>query len=534
MDTTDPVVALVALAPIVALVGLVVRGRWTTLTNALLAVAAATVLAGTVFGAGPAVVGVAVAKGLWSGLWIVYVVVPALVLYRVAQLGGLERIGDRLSVAVREPVERILLLAWILPSLIQGVAGFGTPIAVAAPLLVALGVPPVRAVALPLIGYHWSVTFGSMGSSYLMGVVTGGLSPSEAQQFATTSATVLSVNLLLGGLGVALLYGGLPAVRRGWRALLVGGGAMVVALQLCVRVQPTVGSLVAGAAGMAALLAVQAVGRGTTRDRTTVPAPAGEPAGAPVGEEASTSDAGATADGLLRPLTPYLVLLAAIAAVHVPPAVRAFAHDHLVVAPSLPTTATAAGHVNPAVEAYTAIELLAHPGSFLLLAAVVGLGLHRRALGPGAVRGWAAGLGARAIRSAAPILALTTLAAVMVDAGMVRAVAEGAAAAVGSAYPLLAAPLGALGSFATGSTTTSNALFGALQADTARLLGQSPTVILSAQTAGGNVGNAIAPVVVLIGVTAVGGATDERAVLRQVAPPVAAFLAVVVGVTLLL
>ena len=49
---------------------------------------------------------------------------------------------------------------------LQGVAGFGVPVAVVAPLLVLMGFPPVRAVAIVLGGHAWSVTFGSLGSSY--------------------------------------------------------------------------------------------------------------------------------------------------------------------------------------------------------------------------------------------------------------------------------------------------------------------------------------------------------------------------------
>lgn len=105
-------------------------------------------------------------EGAWLGVWILCVVWPALLLYRLADAAGLERIGGVFTTLLPQRRETLLLVAWILPAFVQGVAGFGTPIAVVAPLLVAMGWSGTRAVASALIGYQWSVTFGSMGSSF--------------------------------------------------------------------------------------------------------------------------------------------------------------------------------------------------------------------------------------------------------------------------------------------------------------------------------------------------------------------------------
>ncbi|PWG74231.1 lactate permease, partial [Enterococcus hirae] len=85
---------------------------------------------------------------------ILYVIWPALLLYHVAARAGLDRMGSVFANVLPREVENVLLVAWVFPSFIQGVAGFGTPIAVAAPLLLAMGLRPVLAVALPLVGYH--------------------------------------------------------------------------------------------------------------------------------------------------------------------------------------------------------------------------------------------------------------------------------------------------------------------------------------------------------------------------------------------
>lgn len=85
----------------------------------------------------------------------------------------------------------------------------------------------------------------------------------------------------------------------------------------------------------------------------------------------------------------------------------------------------------------------------------------------------------------------------------------------------------------TGSTTNSNALFAGLQEDVAGVLGMDAAVLVAAQTAGGNVGNAVAPVVVLIGLTAVGRQDALPAVLRRLLVPAGVLLAVVAVLTVL-
>jgi lactate permease len=129
------------------------------------------------------------------------------------------------------------------------------------------------------------------------------------------------------------------------------------------------------------------------------------------------------------------------------------------------------------------------------------------------------------------IVALACVTTVMIHAGMVSTLARGAVSATGSVYPALAPVVGALGSFLTGSTTSSNALFSSLQTEVAELLGAPQTVLLAAQTAGANVGNSLAPMVMVIGIGAVGGGVPIARVLRVVLVAVVVLLLVLVVTT---
>jgi lactate permease len=536
----DAVTWALAVAPVVLLLGLVLSGRFGTLLSAAVTLAAGVALAGAVFGAGPEVLAVGLGKGAWVGIWILAVIWPALLLHHLAGRIGMRELGESLSGVLPRPTENVLLLAWVLPSFLQGVAGFGTPIAVCAPLLVAIGIDATRAVALPLVGYHWAVGFGSMGSSFYMGALTANMDAAGTDRFAGSLALILGVNVVVSGVLVAALYDGWQGVRDGWRVLVTVGPVMAGTQAAAVQGEPAVGALCGGSAGLVAILLLRrALARrdGAAGDPRPAGSPAGARAGGPgaafVGPRPTTR---AWAAGL-----PYLVLAVTALAVFLPPALRGWVKSHALLGPDFPATATTGGRlpeptVSQGVTTYNPIALLGHPGTFLLVSALVAVaGWHWwHVWRPGT---WAETRGPwlrQAWKSSPSVVLLASVAGVLVDSGMVRAIATGAAEAAGRAYPVAAPFIGALGSFITGSTTSSNALFAALQHDVAALVGDQPADLLAAQTAGANVGNSLAPVVLTLGVVAVGNATSVTAVLRRTAGPAVVLLGSVLTTTVLL
>lgn len=525
---------LLAATPVVVLFAAVLSGRLSSSRAAALVLAVTGVVAATAFRAGAAVLGVALGKGLWLGLWILGVVWPALLLYRVAKTVGLERIGQAFGAALPRREETLLLLAWLFPAFVQGVAGFGTPIAVAAPLLLAAGWSPQRAVLYPLVGYHWAVTFGSMGSSFYMASLTAGLDHAGQARFALAASTILALNALVAGALVLLLDGGLPALRRGGRMLAVVGIPMAATLIATAVVVPAVATLAAGAVGFVAALGLSLSQRARRSSHDVALRQSSS------GHTEATPSAGAVAVAPQRPgdalrlLAPYGYLLVTALPVFLVPPARAWVSGHLVAAPSFAATSTGLGWDNAAVAAYTPAALLGHPGFYVTLAALLGVvtyrvvGLWPRG-GSGLLASWARSLPSASL----PVVLLACVATTMADSGMVAVLARGVAAVTGGLYPAIAPLVGGVGSFLTGSTTTSNALFAGFQRDLAGLLHLDPTVLLAAQTAGGNIGNALAPVVVVIGASAVGHPGALAAIVRRCVAPAAVLLAVVAVVTVL-
>ena len=564
---------LLAVLPVVLLVAIVASGRIRTVPAASITLVCACLVALLAFEAGATGLTTALGKGLWTGLWIAAVIWAALLLNSVSTRMGVRDMGDTLGSVLPRRTENILIVAWIFPSFVQGVAGFGTPIALAAPMLLAMGVRPVLAVALPVIGYHWAVGFGSVGSSFYMGALTAQLTGSEIIEFAAVLSLLLGVNSILAGVLVAMMFGGRRGLREGWRLILIAGPAMAVAQALAVRLEPGVGALAGGAAGLAVVGVMALVSRRVRASRPAVPAGVGGGAGGGAhrmgvgggdmtgvagggmtgaltgggmtGAVADDGMAGGRADdgaptgprrNLAVVMLPYFALLVLTLAVLVPEPTREWVRSHLTWGPSFGAHTTGRGFEVDAVDGYQTFSLLSHPGSFIIAATLIAVVVWK-------VMGqWPKGAAKEIVpvwftsarKATWSVLLFASVAAVLADTGMVRTIADGVAEVTGRHYPALAGAIGALGSFTTGSTTNSNALFSALQADIAHLIDVSPAILLAAQTAGGNVGNAIAPVILLLGASAVGLRDELRPVFKIVLLPAAVLLAVVLSTTYLL
>lgn len=160
------------------------------------------------------IVAVASAKGIWDAIFILDVVWPALLLYQVTdQAGGYDALRQGVTRFSRNDLFIVIALGWVFSSFLQGIAGFGKPIAIVAPLLVAFGVRPVYAVVIPLIAHLWAKFFGTLGVSWFATLQVVELAHPAATAFQ--SGILLIIPCLLGGLTVVWMYGRWPAKRQG-------------------------------------------------------------------------------------------------------------------------------------------------------------------------------------------------------------------------------------------------------------------------------------------------------------------------------
>jgi len=495
---------ILAFFPILVILVLMLGFRWGGARAGPAGWLAALFIAYGWFGAGWELLAYAQLKAALLTLFVLYIIWPALLFYRVAdEAGVIEAIGSALTHLTRDRALQALLLGWVFSAFLQSIGGFGVPVAIVAPLLVGLGFPPLAAVVIPSIGHSWAVTFGSLASSFYALIAATGRSGAE---LAPWSAVMLGVAAYACGAGTLWAAGGFPALRQEVGALLVIGTAMGVTQYLVVTHGLwSIGGLSAGLVGLAVGV-IWAYVQQQRRNRATS---ATSTASAPSRQDANPALSPALA------LTPYALLVAIVMAAQFVPPVRSFLNQ-VVIRVSFPELRTARGWVTPAGVGRT-IRPFGHAGALLIYASVLTYGLFRRrgAYPPDILSRLAHGVVSRAIRSSLGIAAMVGMAVMMDHAGMIRVLALGVAQVTGRAYPFAAPFIGVLGAFVTGSNTNSNVLFGALQQEVAGLIQANPLIILAAQTAGGAIGGMFAPAKVIVGCSTVGLGGDEGPVMKK-------------------
>ncbi len=480
---------ILSLLPILVILVLMLRFRWSGMQAGAVGWLAALLVAALRFGAGWEVLGYAQLKGLLLTLFVVYIIWGALLFFRVTdEAGAVAAIGAWLPRLTPDRGMQALLLGWVFSTFLQGVGGFGVPVAVIAPLLIGLGFPPQVAVVIPSVGHPWAVTFGSLGSSfYALMAATG----RGGEELAPWCAVMLGLACLGCGAGTLWAAGGWRTLRSDVVPLFIVGLTMAGTQLLVVSLG--LWSIGAMAAGLAGLVVGVAWARWRAGDRSPGERPAGMP--------------------LSWALAPYGLLIA-IVLIALIPAVRALL-GQVIVRADFPEMETSRGWVTEAGVGRT-IDVFGHAGALLIYASLVTYGLYRWRgyYAPGATGRILKGVSKRWIHSSLGILAMVGMAVTMEHAGMTHLLADGIARVAGTAFPLVSPFIGALGAFMTGSNTNSNVVFGDLQQSVAALIGVSPLIILAAQTAGGAIGSAFAPAKIIVGCSTV--EAEEGPVLKAV------------------
>lgn len=199
---------LLASLPVLVLLVGIMRLRWSAPRAGAVSWLVAAALALWYFGGSAQSTAIASAKGLSLALFVLTILWTSVYMYNlVDRVGGIDAIARTMARVTEDRLGQALLIAWGFSSFIQGVTGFGVPVAVATPLLVMMGFTPARAAAMVLVGHGWAVTFGSMGSSYytiqlVTGIPGDAIGPHMALLFAVvTVASGFLVAHLQGGLG---------------------------------------------------------------------------------------------------------------------------------------------------------------------------------------------------------------------------------------------------------------------------------------------------------------------------------------------
>lgn len=519
VDTQLPVNVLtwlMALLPLVVLLILLVGMGWTAPQAGSLGMFVAAGVALFVFRTPLETLAVAAGKGIWDAIFILYVIWPALWLYQVTdRAGGYDALRQGLTRFSRNELFIVIALGWVFSSFLQGVAGFGAPIAIVAPLLVAMGVKPIFAVVIPIIAHIWAKMFGTLAAGWLATLQVVNLQ--DPLGAAVQAAVLLIIPTVLGGFTVAWLYGRWPAIRHAWPLILIisaiqGGGQV-----LFMYVDPVLSAFLAASVALVALFPL------SRWKRFNEPATGITERPAMRNEAGMTQSDGKPTMGLALSFLPYIVLtVVAITALAIAPVQEWL--EQVQIGLPFPAVGTGYGVEIAAADPYSAFAPFTHPGTILIFATLVTWIVYRLR---GFYEAWQAddnrtifqGLINDAVPSSMPIIAFLVMAKLMDHSGMNMVLALGiAAVAPPLVYAFLANVIGALGAFMTSSSTSSNVLFSNLQQTVAELNDLPESTIIAAQSAGGAIGNAIAPANVVMGASTAGIRGQEGKIMRHTIP----------------
>ena len=498
--------------------GLKMKAQWA----ALISLGVAMLVALIVYGMPVGQTVLSASEGATFGLFpIMWIVVTAIWVYNMTVETGHFAVLRRSFGAISDDQRvQAVIVAFCFGALMEALAGFGTPVAISAVMLIALGFKPIKAASLALVANTAPVAFGAIATP----IIT--LSEVTELDKGDLGAMVGLQNPFLALVVPLILIGmvdGKRGIRQVWPVAVVGGVSFAIAQFACanyisVELTDIVASLVATAC-IVGFLRVWSPGEPLGADsdgRFSRPAVAGGSVHDSSMEQEIVRRDDTRKDppsDVVKAYAPYLIIIAVFSIAQITAVKEALAESPWTTTFEWPGLDVR----NPDGEALTSLTYnlnwLPAAGTLMLISGVITMFVL--GLSPG-----------RAFRVAGRTLdqlkwAIVTVAAVLALAyGMNQSgqtITLGLwAAGAGAAFAFFSALIGWLGVAVTGSDTSSNALFGALQVTAAKDAGLSETLLAAANSSGGVLGKMISPQNLAIGAAAVGLAGREGDLFRKV------------------
>ena len=424
----------------------------------------------------------ATVEGMAIALWpILLVIVAALFTYNLAvETKTMDVIKKMLSSITTDKRIQVLILAWGFGGFLEAVAGYGTAVAIPASILASLGFNPLFAAVICLLANTVPTAFGALGIPVTtLATVTGlevvHLSYVTSIQlagfivlipFLLVILTEKSIKALKGVVGITLISGITFAVPQIFIAKYLGADLPALVASIC---------------SMACTILMA---KAMNKEKV----------------EAKEDKIGLK-EGVLAWL-PYILLCGLI----------------LIASPLVPSINSLLAKASSNIHIYTgdatsttAFSWINTPGMMILIATFIAgliqklkftymLDVLKRTI-------------IQLKTSFITIMSIVAISKIMSHSGMTSSISFGLCAITGSFYPLIAPLLGAIGTFVTGSDTSANILFGALQTEAAKSLSIDPYWIAAANTAGATAGKMISPQSIAIATSATGLIGSEGKIL---------------------
>jgi len=492
------------------------------------------------------------AEGATFGFFpIMWIVINAIWVYNLTVVTGhfdvLRRSFEKVSPDLRV---QSIIIAFCFGALLEALAGFGTPVAITVVMLMTLGFTPIKSASLALIANTAPVAYGALASPIVsLATVTSGASDDTRLTVESLGAMVgrqTPILALIVPLILVFVADGKRGLREAWLPAVVAGFAFAVAQfvasnYISVPLTDIIASLVSAAAVVAvtrvtrpartgALMAdVGAASVGATAGGGSVGATAGSELGdRPGGQDARDAHAPAVGDRdggrgtpvvdsrneVLKAYAPYLIIIVIFSIANISGVKAALAKEPWTYKFSWPGLHVfAPGASDPISFATFSFGWLPAAGTLLIIAGIITALVLK--VSPGRALA-AMGRTYNELKWAIlTVMAVLGLAYVMNLSGQTASLGAWLAG-TGAFFAFLSPVLGWIGVGVTGSDTSANALFGALQVQTAARAGLDPLLLAAANSSGGVLGKMISPQNLAIAAAAVGMAGKEGEIFRKV------------------
>lgn len=424
---------------------------------------------------------------------ILFIILMAIYSYNVLrQTGKIDVLREQFSSISADKSAQVLLITWGFGGLLEGMAGFGTAVAIPAAILISLGYKPIFSALVSLIANSVPTAFGAVGVPV---IVLSNETELPLTHLSTSVVLQLSVLMLLVPMVITFLTDSSKgAIAKNLILSMLVGAVSLVVQYLCARYIGAETPAILGAVASIAVIVII----GKIIDKR---------AGAKISSKY-------TARQILNAWAVYLLILAFV----------------LITSPLFPSVRGALNSVlvtkldflvHGAVKSIN-IQWLTQGGLLLFLGSFIGgliqggsIGSLLTCLSKTIVQMW---------RTAVTVICLVGFSTIMETAGMTPCLAEALAAATGSVYPFFAPAIGALGTFLTGSDTSANIMFGKLQATVGHQIGVSPDWLAAANTAGATGGKIISPQSIAIATSACNNQGQEGTILKRALPYALAYV----------
>ena len=477
-------------------------------------------------------------QGLVITLGLLWIIFGAILLLNTLKHSGAIMV-IRAGFTTISPDRRIqaIIIAWLFGCFIEGASGFGTPAAIAAPLLVAIGFPAMAAVLMGMLVQSTPVSFGAVGTPIIVGVNTGLDTATLGAQLAANGSSwdaylqlittqVASIHAIVGTFMPLIMV--IMLVRffgkdKSWRAVfevlpfaLFAGLSVTIPYALTgIFLGPEFPALLGGLVGLA--IVTTAARKGFLIPKTTWDfADRKDWPQEWLGSiEMKLDELTARPMSSFRAWSPYLLVAVLLVVSRVFPEVTAL----------FKSVSVSFGSLLGEADIGAGIQPLYLPGGILVMVVLATFFLHRMKVKE---LGQAVKESGSVLLSAGFVLLFTVpMVRILINSGVNAAdlpsmpilMARYVADAVGGIYPLVAPSIGALGAFLAGSNTVSNMMFSQFQFGVAANLGLSTALMVSIQAIGAAAGNMVAIHNVVAASATVGLLGREGATLRRTVWP---------------